>query len=309
MRIRDFFLRNLLLKIFSLLFAVALWVVVIGQKQAQIQLDIPLEVVNIPQGVVLVSDIPSSISVQVQGPGTLIRTLTGLGIRKSIDLEGMGIGRTTISIPPDDLPVPHGIEVIRVTPSTLDLKLETSLKTTLPVNPQISGDPPRGYRIDQIIADPPEVVLKGGEGELSGLSEVKTHPVNVSQATTDVEERVGLELEGLHLARVSPATVWVRLKISPILAERALEGVPVRVSSSEMETIIQPDKIKVVLRGPVEIIEEIKTMDIKVTAKLDELEPGDHRIPPDIAVPDGIEVVDVEPSILNVRLERPMDEE
>jgi YbbR domain-containing protein len=310
MKVRDLLFRNFLTKIVSLLFAVILWFVVIGEKQAQIQLDIPLEVVNIPGGMVLVSDIPSIISVQVQGPRTVVRTLTGRGIRKSIDLKGMVVGWTTIRILPDSIPLPRGIEVLRVTPSTLELKLEPALEVNLPVSPQVSGDPPRGYRIQEIVVDPPEVVLKGGEGELRELKAVKTQPVNVSEATTDVEEKVGLELQGLHLLDASPTKVWVRLNITQVLVERKLEGVPVQWSPSDiMKTTVQPDKVLVVVKGPVEIIDDIRVMDIQVSMELEGLEPGDHRVSPTVAAPDGIRVVDVEPSMLKVSVERPSDAE
>ena len=100
MRVRDLFLRNLPVKLLSLFFALVLWGVVIGERKAQVQLNIPLELVNMPEEAVLVTDVPANISVVVRGPRTLIRTLPGRGIRKSIDLKELSVGWTAIRIPP-----------------------------------------------------------------------------------------------------------------------------------------------------------------------------------------------------------------
>jgi YbbR domain-containing protein len=309
MKVRDLLFRNLLTKIFSLIVAVVLWFAVIGEKQAQIQLDIPLEVVNIPEGMVLTTDIPSSISVQVMGPRTLIRTLSGLGIRKSIDLEKMDVGWATIRILPETLSLPRGIDVIRLTPSALDVKLEPAIAVNLPVSPQVSGDPARGYRIEKITVDPAEVLLKGGEGELSGLSAVKTHPVSVSQAVTDVEERVGFELEGLHLKEVKPPTAWVRAKISPVLVERTLEGIPLKVSSSILKATVVPDQVTILMKGPAEIIDGIKAMDIQASVAVEGLGIGNYKVAPTIVTPNGVRIAVVEPSMVEVTLERPPGQE
>ena len=110
MRVRDLFLRNLPVKLLSLFFALVLWGVVIGERKAQVQLNIPLELVNMPEEAVLVTDVPANISVVVRGPRTLIRSLPGRGVTKSIDLEELGIGWTAIRIPPDSINVPRGIE-------------------------------------------------------------------------------------------------------------------------------------------------------------------------------------------------------
>jgi YbbR domain-containing protein len=300
MRIRDLFFSNLLAKAFSLFFAVLLWVVVIGEKHAQIQVNVPLELANIPDKAVVISDIPTSLSVQVQGPRTLLRAMQGRDIRRTIDLKGIGVGWTTIRILPDSIPVPRGIEVLRVTPATLDLKLEPVKEVRLTVSPQVIGETARGYRVEGITVDPAKVVLKGAESEIGTLAGVKTRPVNIGQGTTDVEEKVGLELDGLHLVDISPSKVWVRVKVVPIVAEKAVEGVSVQSSVPEVKATIQPDKIKVFVRGPLDVIDGIKDIDLQATVNLQGLEAGTHQIAPAIIVPQGVQVLRSEPPRLEV---------
>jgi YbbR domain-containing protein len=305
MRLRDLFFSNLLPKVFSLLFAVLLWGIVIGEKHAQIQMNVPLDLVNIPEKAVVVSDVPSSLSVQFQGPRTLLRTLQGRDIRRRIDLKGMGVGWTTIRILPDSVPVPRGVEVVRVTPATLDLRLEPLKEVRLPVTAQVVGDPPKGYRVEGIAVEPARVVLKGGESELTGLGGVKTRQVNIAQATTDMEERVGLELEGLHLVEVSPNKVWVRVKLSPIVGEKAVEGVAVQMAESGGKASVHPERVRVHVKGPIEILDGVKEMDIQAKVNGQGLGSGSHTVTPSILVPQGIQVVGVEPPTVEVKVEGP----
>ncbi len=303
MRLRDLFLSNLLPKAFALLFAILLWGIVIGEKHAQIQMNVPLDLVNIPEKAVVISDVPSSLSVQFQGPRTLLRTLQGRDIRRSINLKGMGVGWTTIRILPDSIAAPRGVEVVRVTPATLDLKLEPLKEVRLPVTAQVVGEPPTGYRVEGVTVDPLRVVLRGGESELTGLSGVKTRAVSIAQATTDMEERVGLELEGLHLVEVSPNKVWVRVKLSPIVGEKGVEGVGVRVTDPGGKISVRPERVRVLVRGPIEILDGVKEMDIQASVNGQGLGSGTHKVTPSVLVPQGLQVVRVEPPELEIKVE------
>lgn len=305
MRVRELFLRNLSAKLLSLFFALILWGVVIGEKKAQIQLNLPLELVNIPPKTVVVSDVPPSISVVVQGPRTLLRTLPDRGIRKSIDLSDMGFGWTTIRILPDSISLPRGIEIIRVSPATVDLKLDPLVEVRLPVIPQLVGEPPKGYRVVDVQVDPPRVLLKGGESELSALTEVRTQSVTLNQVTTDLEERVGLDLEGLHLVDTSPLSVWVRVRVAPVQVQRTLKGIRVRVIGSEREVRLSPHSVEVRLKGPQEVMKGLDRMDVKAVVDLKGLAEGTHQVPVRIQAPEGIRVLEAIPPVIRVTVRPP----
>lgn len=303
MRLKALIFENLMAKIFSLVFAVVLWAVVIGEKHGQMQLTVPLELINIPEKAVVVSEVPSNLSVLVQGPRTLLRTLSARDIRRTVDLKGIGVGWTTIRVLPDSVPVPRGVEVIRVTPATLDLKLEPLREVALNVVVQLTGEVARGYRVESVAPDPPKVSLRGGESELLGLSEIRTRPVSVAQATSDLEEKVGLELEGLHLVAVSPAKVSVKVRVVPLQMERAIDGVVVRSAHQEVPLIVEPKEVKVLVKGPLHIVETLKETDLQATVAAQGLSAGKHTLAVSVGAPHGVRVTKVEPSRVDVTLE------
>lgn len=303
MRLKALIFENLMAKIFSLVFAVVLWAVVIGEKHGQMQLTVPLELINIPEKAVVISEVPSNLSVLVQGPRTLLRTLSARDIRRTVDLKGIGVGWSTVRILPDSIPVPRGVEVIRVTPATLDLRLEPLREVALTVVAQLTGEVARGYRVEGVSIDPPKVVLRGGESEVLGLSEVRTRPVNLAQAKSDLEEKVGLELEGLHLVSLSPTKVSVKVKVVPLQMERAIEGVIVGVSQQEVPVAVEPKEVRVLVKGPLYVIENLKETDLQATVAVQGLSPGKHTLAVSVAAPQGVRVIKVEPARVEVTLE------
>ncbi|TLN17668.1 YbbR-like domain-containing protein, partial [bacterium] len=54
---------NMGLKIVSLLTAILLWMFVIGEKQSDVQITVPLSLTNLPVDMVITSRVPSSVNV------------------------------------------------------------------------------------------------------------------------------------------------------------------------------------------------------------------------------------------------------
>ncbi|RPI50266.1 MAG: YbbR-like domain-containing protein, partial [Deltaproteobacteria bacterium] len=84
MRRRGSIRKDWVIKVLSLGFALLLWFFVVGQEKAEVSVSIPLELVNIPAGLVIANDIPSNIDVKVYGPRSMIRAMTTKGILKVI---------------------------------------------------------------------------------------------------------------------------------------------------------------------------------------------------------------------------------
>ena len=74
-RLLAFLGRNRSLKLLSLFLAVALWLAVGGEELTETNLNISLELLNLPSHLMVTSEVPSSIQVRVSGPRGLIRPL------------------------------------------------------------------------------------------------------------------------------------------------------------------------------------------------------------------------------------------
>src|SRR5262245_13923725 len=96
---------NLLLKVLALLLAVFLWNMYRSDPQSVRSLTVPLEFANLPPDCALAGDVPATITVQVEAPEPIARTLTPDWIDANVDLAGARPGEER---------VPIGLELLRV---------------------------------------------------------------------------------------------------------------------------------------------------------------------------------------------------
>src|SRR4030065_14098 len=76
--------------------------------------------------------------------------------------------------------MPPNIEVTRISPKSIRIRLEQIAKKDVNVIPEIIGTPPAGYRLKSIEINPQIVAVEGAEGVVNRLSAIKTEPINLS---------------------------------------------------------------------------------------------------------------------------------
>lgn len=121
---RDYVLHNWYLKLLSLLLAFLLWSVITGEPPAEVGFTVPLELRNVPPGLFVAGDVPASVQVRLHGPAALMRRLSPSSIIVAIDLANRKAGDHAFSMTPQDVVVPYGVRVVRISPATVRLRLE-----------------------------------------------------------------------------------------------------------------------------------------------------------------------------------------
>ncbi|MCD4687939.1 MAG: YbbR-like domain-containing protein, partial [Desulfuromonadaceae bacterium] len=66
---------NWALKLLALVFACILWFFVTGEQKLELSYSVPLELKNMPVGMMVANDIPSMIDVRISGPRTRLMNL------------------------------------------------------------------------------------------------------------------------------------------------------------------------------------------------------------------------------------------
>jgi YbbR domain-containing protein len=168
------------------------------------------------------------------------------------------------------------------------------------------GEPAPGYRLLSVTADPPSVLVEGRPAQVSNLTTVKTEPIDITGLTQSFQQTASLDLPpGIT---VDPETVVnVNIQIEPILTTSTYNRVPVlRGLSSRYEATVNPGQVRVVLFGPLPVLDSLVEDDIRVTLDLFGLEPGTYSIEPDVDIPDrGIELRSVQPAVVTVTIVEP----
>ncbi len=214
------------LQLAALLIAVALWFQVNGQGQGSLGVDAQLQVVGLPEGMVIINDLPDRVRVTVRGLRSRLRELRDedvVAVLDASDIERPGVLERAIQ--PEAIRLPAGIRVERIQPDRLQLQIDRFVRRAVPVVARI--ELPEGWRADKVHVVPDHVFLEGPEVWLDALKEVATEPVRPELKAGDFDVSVGVESPSGKGIRLVEANLRVRVqgKLGPVQEQtKALEG-------------------------------------------------------------------------------------
>ncbi len=204
---------NWVLKLVSLVFALMLWFFVMGERRQEIGFPVPLNLVNIPEGLMVANEVPNLIDVRISGPRTLLMNLSPQDISISVDLRDLKPGVTSFKRLDERLNIPSALKVTRLSPSYVDVKLERIRRKKVPVKVLLQGEPPEGYRLGEVRVKPGQVTVEGAESELKDVNEVETEPVDLSQSRESFTLMVPVVYRGKYTYLKEETAVEVRVDI------------------------------------------------------------------------------------------------
>jgi len=176
---REFFRKNLRLKIIAVGFAAALWFFVAGQRTSEVGLVVPLGFEGVPTDMVMTAAPPGEVEVRLRGPRLIVGNLNPSRVSAEIDLSGASEGAGTLRITPSDIEAPMGVEVTRVTPASVEIVMERIVSATVPVTAVLAGEPAPGLRLAGVDVVPESVTVSGLGPDVDGLETVRTRPVDI----------------------------------------------------------------------------------------------------------------------------------
>jgi YbbR domain-containing protein len=294
-------------KLAAIVMALLLWFHVATDKEYEHSHTFPLEILDVPERLILAEQIPDHIDIKVRGRGKALLKLL-LADKKSIKIDAQKFkrGETDHSIEPQRVPIPEGLE-LRVTgilPSeNLKIWLDYSMEKKLKVEPQVKVVPAEGFeKVGELYYNPDEVTISGPRMWVRDLKAISTQQTVMEDADEPVSDQVDLVLpEGYNLALSSP-----KINFSQNIertVERRISRLPVELTNvpKRREITIQPDSIDVTISGAESMVQEIGAEQIRVTVNCTDVKrnetvmlPVQVKLPPKVnlnrAQPDSVEV-------------------
>ncbi|MGF7060533.1 CdaR family protein [Brassicibacter mesophilus] len=194
-------------------------------------------------------------------------------------------------------------------PNTVQVTLPMLPTKNVVIEPKTKGSPLNGYKITRIQTNPSNILIKGYEQNIKDISSIETEPIDIDFITSDKEVEVVLVLpEGVALVDSSTKPT-ATIKVEKIV-EKELEYDLEKITFTNLNQQLTLDKsnstekFKVTVRGTESSIERLKQEDITLYADFLDLEEGTHIVDIQIAKPDNIDLVDVEPSSIHLTLKK-----
>jgi YbbR domain-containing protein len=208
-----FITKNTTIKVISLILAIILWVFVKSKSGGEVGLVVPLEFYRVPPSLIVTNVTDEAINVRINGSFMQLERLSTKEVRARIDLSRARPGMNSFDILPDNFNIPKTLDITQISPSSVKVELDNVIEKMVHVKPVVKGKPARGYRATKISADPPYINLQGARGQLTGLKEVSTEEVDISDLKETVEVEVPLQIADLRLKkavkRMAKVTIMV----------------------------------------------------------------------------------------------------
>ncbi|MBE0500169.1 MAG: YbbR-like domain-containing protein [Desulfuromonadales bacterium] len=207
---------NWMIKLLSLVFALVLWFFVMGEQNLEKGFAVPIELSNIPEGLIVSNSVPSLIDVRISGPRSILFNLQQRDLAINIDLKGLSPGVTSYKRLEERFNLSRNLKVTRVSPSIIDVSLDRIRAKRVPVKVLLDGDPPVGFEVVSVVAKPSHVTVSGAGSELKNVSEVSTDLIQISAVREDFTQMVPIDYVGTFTALKDDKTVEVTVVIRPI---------------------------------------------------------------------------------------------
>lgn len=256
------------LTLFSLVLSFAIWFLVEDVENPRIeatvpaeeQAAIPVEVVNVPSGLIVGEVEPIRVFVEAREED--VDELRAADFSAVVDASQVGAGDIR-SLPVTVTTERREVRVIRAEPRTVEVSVVATVSRELPVTVVITGELPSGFRQGLEAVDPPFVEITGREElvdsvdeiqatvSIAGLQNTQTFNVELVPRTSD-GSRVTVTLSR-NRARVT-VPVEEALLTRQIAVLGGATGAPAR-GYTVTDVSVSPSPIEVT--GPREIVESL----------------------------------------------------
>ena len=163
------------------------WGIYSGKQLSLINITTAVDFRNIPESIELRRSSAEKVEIQITGKRRLVGVLKPEQVGAFIDLKDIEAGYHRLDLNADNVELPLGMEVVRITPSVIRLDMERRVEKEVAVEPAITGSPLDGYLVEEIKVSPGSVKVSGPVSILRNIFSLSTEPIPVK----DIDPQIG----------------------------------------------------------------------------------------------------------------------
>ena len=289
---KAFLLHNPGLKILALLAAVVSWLAIQETISFEVVVpDIPLEI-HVAQGWAVLHQSEHTVRVTFKGSQDDIGQMDPKQIKAVVDLRTNSIaGSGEIVVPLSAIKAPRNVRAIRVEPSRVQVSLDREQEKKVPVQSRTVGKPFSG-EVEALVCEPAVVTLRGPAQQLQQTDWVYTESVDVEGRGEGFTKRCRVLMPSdTWTPVIEPPEVQVSVMISERTETVEWDNVPVSVIAKPhalWSVEILPPRVRVVLTGSPETLEDLQAVAPKAFVECLELNPSlTYDLPVQVVLPPG----------------------
>ncbi|MGW8272766.1 MAG: CdaR family protein [Thermodesulfovibrionales bacterium] len=194
---------NTFLKIASILIATTLWFYINSRGISEITISVPLEIINLPDGYETLNNRVNEIHLGLKGHERLIKNLNLQNVRAFLDLSKPKEGWSIYYINKDNLKTPPSIDIVKIDPSAVKLKIDRTISKKVIVNADLKGAVQRGFLVRAVTVTPRAVTIEGTKSVVEKVHQMRTEIIDLTGRSASFEEDSFVIVEGENVRLVT----------------------------------------------------------------------------------------------------------
>ncbi|MDP6978350.1 MAG: CdaR family protein [Myxococcota bacterium] len=199
----------------ALVIAVVLWALAHGASSIERAYDVPIELLEMSQDLVVTDQTPRDINVRIMGSQAALRNVDPDQLRYAIDVSGSKPGDADFEVDVSNIKLPRGARIVSRSPSRIFIHFEPRGRKAVGIRVDTTGELPEGYVLERVEVQPSHVWLTGARGHVLRLREVVTEPVDLTGLNAREERQVSVLLGAGTVRLEEEEPIKVVLHIAP----------------------------------------------------------------------------------------------
>lgn len=293
---------------FIFIFSILLWIFISFSGEFLINVNLPIEIVDIPSELAISSVSSQNVNLSLKGNGWILAQHT-LGRDPKFNLSSpQNIGKEAVSTRNSinlNNWLSSTLQIIEINPEKVSIKVEKLKTKRVEIIPLLSLSFKPGYDlVSKLSISPDSVDITGPESILDSINFINTQIKYLSKL--DSYEAVELKLTQPKFTIISLEKCSVSFDVQKIV-DKTFENL--RVETINMpngyEVILSPSKINVILRGGINFLSKLKNEDIKVYIKFQQaVNDTVGALEPTIELPEFTSIIDIKPRSLEYIIQK-----
>ena len=291
--LKNFFTKNIAIKVISLVFAMLIWgYVMMTQNPMRVKV-----VQNVPVNIEGEADLTTrkliicgdraalleDISVRVRTELTSYADLSADDITASVNLSSISSkGKHTLKI---SVKSSTG-QVVSYTPSQIEIEVDTLATRSVPVEVRREGELPEGYWAGDVQLSSPTVELQGAAADLMQIAKAVA-VIDLTDRTESVNESMVLTLYDQEGNEVSASVLFGSMATDVDAAIAGRDAIPENFEIAGYGTSIENNLVRIV--GNAEALADVESLSLEPLDVAGLTESVQQDLP--IIVPEGVRVI------------------
>lgn len=244
--------------------------------------------------------------VDVIGASSRLRNVRSVEGRFVVDASGINIDEDIVLEAFDE--VGALVPGIDIEPASVRVQADVARQlayATVPIIPELVGEPAYGKRVDNVSVVPAAVTVSGENPAVRQLQAISTEPLDISGQDVELVAEVALAFPE-EVTSPGEELVTVLVTFTEALGSRSYEvGTALTGAQPDLTYRVEEPSVSVVVSGPVAQLDELEADELIVEIPVEGLEVGDNEVMPIVQTPRGTSVVRLTPATVRVTVAHP----